>query len=157
MVIQMLIKENKLRNLIRSIIKEAIGSGSGGKPFKFAPEDLSDEPYSSFDSKPGQMISSTSYDFDPEYSDIDDEDYDPMDNGDEDEYDSYDYEDSLEGDTSYRQPVYSSYSDDEAGQRCWDAQRPGSTPKFGDECYEGRKIYTWVGDQWKVRMNNRRF
>ncbi len=149
----MLIKESRLRNLIRSVIKESMGSG-GGKPFKFGKDALT--PPETYDQKPGQQVAPSAYDFSSDYVDEEDEDYDALEADANDEYADYDYDESIEGDEDYSSSLYSPVSVDQAGQDCWDAQRPGSTPREGDECYEGNKIYTWNGEEWKSRTNRGR-
>jgi len=147
----MLIKENRLRSIIRSIIKEAIGP-KGPRPAIYDqmgfPEDTEIEPDDRSIMPRNLPVSSvTSWD------DEEEQDSDYYEPEEEDPYGEYEMEDSLEGESA----LYN-MDDNATGQAAWEAQNPGLEPEQGDICNDGMHEYMCASDcEWikNGRVNSR--
>ena len=145
----MLIKENRLRSIIRSIIKEAIRPKTP-RPAIYDqmgfPEDTEIEPDDRSIMPRNLPVSSvTSWDETGE----EDSDYYSSLPEEEDPYGEYEMEDSLSGD----EDLYD-MDDNAKGAAAWDVMNTGMEPESGDECTDGRCTYSYDGDQW-IKISGR--
>ncbi len=139
----MLIKEARLRSIIRSIIKEGWdnNNNNNGRPpvsykFPIPPE----QPYE--DERPDMprnlpVASIEDWNNEDEYdSDYSEPEWEDEENG-------YLGEEELEGEEDI-----DSYDDDSQGWAYWEQTHPGMEPEIGDEVNIGRDRFMYDGDTW---------